>query len=498
MSRCLSLIVYSYGGLAESELLSISGVEQTEWSSFYCSFKRHLVTLNGKLNFSHQYIRNAVLNYYAGNEESARRAIIIFFKHKYTIRSFDELSYQYSMLEDYDSLYKYLVDFDVFEHLFLIRPLELARYWYALQERDKEKYSFRAFCDIPIKKNRKYASYYLELETFMQRFGFNKDREFRIQLIDTALKILEKDKKGNRDLIINCQNNLAIVYFESGDGKRAMEFLERVVKLSPQDVTFLLNLGSTYRANQKWDEAMNLFQRALSVCGEDGDKKSWVLLEIGLLQLNLGRLEESIATLKKALQESREVSVETARCNKLLGDIYKRKGDGFAAKVHYNQAYEMMKRVKGELNSTTKEYLKLFQEVDGKIAADEKNKLEKQEFREALRWFGAYILSCFFFLGTVISAYYVRVDFGHYYAWWWGAVHGALSPAYYIMSLFSKAFVCRPSYYNDLYAFLWWVSLIVTLVIDTIAILCTALLIYINNSSEDESSTGDMHEDDKS
>ena len=66
------------------------------------------------------------------------------------------------------------------------------------------------------------------------------------------------------------------------------------------------------------------------------------------------------------------------------------------------------------------------------------------------------------------------------------------------MSLFSKAFVCRPSYYNDLYAFLWWVSLIVTLVIDTIAILCTALLIYINNSSEDESSTGDMHEDDKS
>ena len=57
----LSLIAVSKDGLAEDEIITIANIKKRlAWSQFRCAFDKMLCVKNGKISFSHTYIRNAV------------------------------------------------------------------------------------------------------------------------------------------------------------------------------------------------------------------------------------------------------------------------------------------------------------------------------------------------------------------------------------------------------------------------------------------------------
>ena len=64
VKHALSLILVSKEGLQESIIQKLIEVPTLIWSQLYCSFINNFVVKNGKLNFSHSYIRSSVLNRY--------------------------------------------------------------------------------------------------------------------------------------------------------------------------------------------------------------------------------------------------------------------------------------------------------------------------------------------------------------------------------------------------------------------------------------------------
>lgn len=64
VKHALSLILVSKEGLQESTIQMLTEVSTLVWSQFYCSFINNFVVKNGKLNFSHSYIKSAVSNRY--------------------------------------------------------------------------------------------------------------------------------------------------------------------------------------------------------------------------------------------------------------------------------------------------------------------------------------------------------------------------------------------------------------------------------------------------
>ncbi len=76
-------------------------------------------------------------------------------------------------------------------------------------------------------------------------------------------------RAGYPDTLANCWNNLGLLAGRAGDRPKAIgDFLE-ALKLSPDHLIALDNLGSAYRQEKRWDDALKTYQRALALNPED-------------------------------------------------------------------------------------------------------------------------------------------------------------------------------------------------------------------------------------
>ena len=136
----LSLIAVSRNGLSEDEILEITDTKDKPilWSQFFCSFRQHMVVKNGLVSFAHSYIREAVEERYIKDHEdwvkTCREEIVSVLenqmtpKGKKTIRSMDEVPYQFELWGEIVRLYCY-INTDVMVYYLRNNELELGRYW---------------------------------------------------------------------------------------------------------------------------------------------------------------------------------------------------------------------------------------------------------------------------------------------------------------------------------------------------------------------------------
>jgi hypothetical protein len=93
------------------------------------------------------------------HEESCRHEIVKYMKHAAVSpgRKYDELPHQlfelyetrrYDKRNFMDSLYNFLLDFDVFDYLYNKDWYKLGKYWRALQEESKKDYPFGKFASL--------------------------------------------------------------------------------------------------------------------------------------------------------------------------------------------------------------------------------------------------------------------------------------------------------------------------------------------------------------
>jgi tetratricopeptide (TPR) repeat protein len=149
----LSLLFVSRAGLSETELLDLTAAAPLYWSRLYNGASGNLTTQNGLVVFAHPFVRNAVKSRWMPDEAAEtpyRRQIAEYMENARAVlpgRKNDELPHQLYELKEWDRLYGFLADCDVFTYLYGKDKYELGKYWRALAAADSEKYPLKRIAD---------------------------------------------------------------------------------------------------------------------------------------------------------------------------------------------------------------------------------------------------------------------------------------------------------------------------------------------------------------
>lgn len=146
------LIAVSKSGLSENEIIEIIGLDnQLEWSQMYCAIRHYLTLKNTLISFSHHYISDAVTSRYSDSLQYLREDIIRYFEIVRTIRSYDELPYQYYMLGKKEPLLQTILDFEVADYHLKNSYSLFGQYWTKIFASDTHPqnllYSYLIRCD---------------------------------------------------------------------------------------------------------------------------------------------------------------------------------------------------------------------------------------------------------------------------------------------------------------------------------------------------------------
>ena len=202
------------------------------------------------------------------------------------------------------------------------------------------------------------VSTYLHLSDILQASG---DLENALQISGLVLQLQPESEPGRLQRIalferrrespqaIGAYRELARLYVDQGRGDKAIELLERARRGQPEDLDLMLELAETHLAEGHLAQGMNLFAQGAAACQESGQREracealrrmkvlsptdTTVLLRLGELYLELGRLHESEQELRGVLRQN--LNHEGALM--LLGEVCQLKGQGRDACLAFNR-----------------------------------------------------------------------------------------------------------------------------------------------------------------
>jgi len=141
---------------------------------------------------------------------------------------------------------------------------------------------------------------------------------------------VEKDP-GNKAFV----TNLAFAYYRSERYDEAVEQFERAALIDPSDPLIFLDYGRCLKRAGRNDRALQKLQQAAKL-GEGNPKLPSILLEISLCYENLGMPDQSIETLRMAIEKMPAAEYYTR-----LGDLLLDSGDIEGAEVEYRNAIDI-------------------------------------------------------------------------------------------------------------------------------------------------------------
>lgn len=312
----LSLLAVSRNGLTEEEILAITGVKHLQWSQFFCSFSAHFTIKNGRLLFSHSYIRDSIIHRYLNDLSwinKCRKKIIAYFKDKNSRKSIEELLCQYEAIEDYPSMHRVLLNLRLFRLYFNLHPYELGRYWTKLIEYGYSVDEYLNICDDDISNMQK-SNCYLDLCEFSKEIVV--DFSLAIKFAKKALEIISVEKDDHNKIIseANIYNMLGCIYSNLYQIKDAIEYNERALvlqnKVKPvnkHDISISYgNLGLEYLKMNYIDKGLEYCMRALEIKKEMyGDSHPWLASafnNLGLAYKENKDFENALDNYKKAIE----------------------------------------------------------------------------------------------------------------------------------------------------------------------------------------------------
>ncbi|GHT44330.1 hypothetical protein AGMMS49965_19750 [Bacteroidia bacterium] len=171
VKNVFSFLWVSRNGLSENEVSALTESAPLYRSQLFNGIESHLLTHSGLLTFSNRYFREAVESRYLNTDESKReyrRKLLKFFmedQSDFVNRKNDEVPHHLFELGEWDTLYRFLLDFNVLEYLHNKDSYELLKYWHTLLDRDKAKYSIEKYLapDILAKSKAKMGELFRKL-----------------------------------------------------------------------------------------------------------------------------------------------------------------------------------------------------------------------------------------------------------------------------------------------------------------------------------------------
>jgi len=112
------------------------------------------------------------------------------------------------------------------------------------------------------------------------------------QAASVCLELLRHDR-----LHFDALHLLGVICTNQGRHADGVSYLLRAAAIRPDDGRLHSNLGSSYGAVQRFDKAVEAYQRAISLNYRDAG----LLNNLGLAQLGLGQTEELIVTFRAAI-----------------------------------------------------------------------------------------------------------------------------------------------------------------------------------------------------
>jgi tetratricopeptide (TPR) repeat protein len=284
----IALLGVSRAGLSEAEILEITGAAPLHWSQLYSALSGHVQIQNGLVSFAHDFIRDAVRQRYlsqAGAERDFRTRIVSCMETSGAVsqnRKYDEAPYQLFALKNWDRLYTFLMDLDVFKYIVIKDKYELGTYWRALRKADAEKYSLGKYLELSGGKRgeEELALIYTVIgATVSETLGdYPRALEYSLK----ALAIREEALGTNHPDTAASYNNIGSVYSKMGDYPQALEYAFKALAIweevlgtnHPTTALSYNNIGLLYSDMGDTPQALEYYRKALDIYLALGNENS--------------------------------------------------------------------------------------------------------------------------------------------------------------------------------------------------------------------------------
>ena len=279
----LSAIALSRDGLPENILIELMNIPTLYWSYFYSANRMHFVTVNGRISFAHQMMREAVMNKYINNnqefEELIREMIIEHIDGDTSHYAQNELAYQYHALKQYDLLYKHICTLAYLDQQFIDNNItELVIYWKELMLENNRRYRITAYRD-ELTKLAVDDAYNLESDDLMRSTIWLYSKHSFERLIILCITHLEDLESAYLLLLFtqrmdqNCMsieklevnhNLTGVVCLKMGDYVQAMKLFMTQIEENGEngDETPLFNLAEVYTCMGEKENNLQYIEKA--------------------------------------------------------------------------------------------------------------------------------------------------------------------------------------------------------------------------------------------
>ena len=367
----MALIAYSRDGMREEELREISGVRGTDWIRLFGAIYNHLIYRNGLWAFNNSYILEAVRSRY-GSPSPFHRTIAKYMENTPNIqvtkkreerklRAYEELPYQYWQLKDYEKLYNFIIQLDVFDYIYERHVFDLAEYWRNLLEIGRDKYSLSDYLKREIESDIHKLYYYNKIGNFASQYLASYDKA--LVYYYEAIIILEKINGKDHLDTATTYHNIGLVYYCMGNYHQALEHHNKHLTNVKKELgwnhtnpdTSYNNIGNVYDCIGDYRKALENYNNALAIVkkvkGNDHPDTAATYNDIGSVYDSMGGYPKALEYYKKVLS-IREIMFGTdhpdiAATYNNIGVVYDNMGNHPMALEYHTKALAIREKVLG-------------------------------------------------------------------------------------------------------------------------------------------------------
>jgi len=369
----LSFIFISRNGLTENEIINISKIPRLYWSQLLNIMSDHLLLINGCVKISNNKMKNAIKERYLiddENEKYYRNEIVYYYENNNDvsiIRKYDELPYHLLKLNEWDKLFNFLIDFNVFMYIYKKNEMEICNYWFSLKQKDENRYMMEKYNDIELSIIENIDIYdYKDFKYFCFSLYVNVNREL-------AKNNLEKNKNylaislynlADFQTNINDYKNAEINYNEAIDVFRKLKktntnnYIEDLATSICSLACLKIKTNCFEEAKTKFDEAKYMLWNLYEKEPEKFNPDLVIMLFIGLtdLQYKTKSYKEAESNCNKALfvlknlfdNNINKYLIDKAKLLNNLAYIKSETNRYEEAIVNYTEALKILKMLSGE------------------------------------------------------------------------------------------------------------------------------------------------------
>lgn len=372
VKEAFSLIAVSRAGLSETEILEIMGTPPLYWSQFYHAISNHLVTKNGLITFSHQFLEKAVWKRYLSDtaiEQIQRNKIVSYFEKQSnkTNRLYDEFPYQLYELQNFDRLHNFLLDLDTFDYIYNKNMYELGSYWRALIETNKEKYKLKKYADLDISKilEKDIPKLYKNIGLFLM--DFFSDFTLALIFLQKAITIYEDLGGKKHHNIATCLSDIGYIYYRQAKIDISLSYYQEALKIydelygenHPATATTLSYIGQIYTYTGNYSKALEFIQKSLNICKTILDPNHPKILgdysDMGVVYCFMKNYEQSLIYHQKGLDGYilRGDHEKIAACYNNIGATFSSMKDYHKSLESHQKALKIRERIWGKAHPDT-------------------------------------------------------------------------------------------------------------------------------------------------